>query len=611
MKALTLFAHWERDFLVSKLESCFVVVTFPLLFMPTGIPQRQEVPQQPSVPSGFEIVDVNSNLDPDAVGFAILPDGRILIINQFSGNVKLLTNGILKSEPLLTISNLAGLVEKGLLGIAVDPDFPTPPYIYLFYTYDSEPDLNRVCRFTLSGDLSNPHSDNLAIDPRSEVILIPDMPANSNSHNGGTIRFTRDKTLLVSHGDDKNRGEVQNLTNLKGKILRINRDGSIPHDNPTFPEEPVDKRPELFAFGFRNPFRFTIDRTSGSLFVGDVGQDSREEIDEVRPIGGQNFGWPRFEGSNVFDSETELIPPSQTPPIFEYHIDGKFNSVVALVAYRQQEVPNDFSFPSEYEASIFYADFFDDKIHNLRPDTSSGWVSTEFATGFSKPVDGTLGQDGSIYILEYGTALRKIIFINTPVPVELGSFQANILGHDVILTWQTFSESNVFGFEVQKRSGARNFERVAFLRGGGSPAQTNAYRFKDVNPKIGTNSYRLKQMFSDGSFKYSPVVSVEIAAPKNLALMQNYPNPFNGTTKIHYRVPSGRIHSQGQALRLTILNIRGSHVRTLVDQIRSPGDYFTIWDGKNQHGLNVASGVYVYLVRLGEFSESKKMIYLR
>jgi glucose/arabinose dehydrogenase len=183
------------------------------------------------------------------------------------------------------------------LGIAIDPDFPQEPYIYLFHTYDGSPDSNRVSRFTIEGDLDDPNSDNLTIDAQSQLILIDDMPAENNSHNGGTLRFAPDKTLLVSHGDDQNRSQVQKLENLKGKILRINRDGTIPSDNPTFPSEPQNKRPEIFAFGLRNPFRFCVDPKTAKLFIGDVGQSSREEIDLGSASGGENFGWPRYEGS--------------------------------------------------------------------------------------------------------------------------------------------------------------------------------------------------------------------------------------------------------------------------------------------------------------------------
>ena len=444
-----------------------------------------------SVPVNFAIVDINSNLDGDAIGFDLLPDGRILIISQFSGQVKLVVNGNLKSTPLLTLSNLANRLEKGLLGIAVDPDFPTQPFIYLFHSYAGEPDSNRVSRFTVEGDLSDPNSDSLTIDPSSQFTLIDDMPAENDYHNGGTIRFGTDKKLYISHGDDGNRNLAQDLTTLNGKVLRLNSDGTIPLDNPVFPNEPQGKRDEIFAFGLRNPFRFSIDPQTNQIFLADVGQDSSEEINLFSNMGGENLGWPRYEGTLDFDVNAILSPPAPVFPIWEYLLSGQ-NSVIGLVAYRQQNFPNDFSFPSEYDGNFFYADFYHDEIYNLRPDGSGGWINISFATGFSNLVDGTLGSDGSLFILEYGRSIKKIVYLGDPVPVELSFFKADVNKDKVVLTWQTESESNNFGFEIQCRFSEATFEKIVFIKGSGTSSQPLHYSFEDSNIVIGTLFYRLK-----------------------------------------------------------------------------------------------------------------------
>ncbi|MFB3081370.1 MAG: sorbosone dehydrogenase family protein, partial [Nitrosomonadaceae bacterium] len=369
-----------------------------------------------AVPQDFSLLTINSGLDGDATGFALLPDNRIFVVHQFRGQVKLIVNGVLNSEELLTVPDLQTSSEKGLLGIAVDPDFPNQPYIYLFHSHNSS--TNRVSRFTIEGELQDPTSDNLTIDVDSQLTLVDDMPANAGNHNGGTLRFGSDQTLYISHGDDANSSLVQDLTTLNGKILRINRDGTIPSDNPSFPSEPPGKRSELFCFGLRNPFRFSIDPSTDELFIGDVGSSSREEFDVS--TGGENFGWPRYEGTDDRQTGANLIQPDPTFPIWEYSRLPGSNSGIALVTYRQKNYPSDASFPPEYDGTYFYADFYHDWIRNIRPDGSGGWMSVDFGNGFSSPVDGAIGADGSLYLLEYGQALLQIVYnpVVPPVSVE-------------------------------------------------------------------------------------------------------------------------------------------------------------------------------------------------
>lgn len=165
------------------------------------------------VPPDFILMNINTNLDNDAIGFALLPDERILVVNQFSGTVDLIVNGKLKSSSLLTVPNLEAVKEKGLLGIAIDPDFPGAPHIYLFHSYTGT--TNRVSRFTVEGDLADPNSENLSIPANSQLTLLDDMPAENDIHNGGTIRFGSDKTLYISHGDDAHARSCSGFNNLE------------------------------------------------------------------------------------------------------------------------------------------------------------------------------------------------------------------------------------------------------------------------------------------------------------------------------------------------------------------------------------------------------------
>ena len=126
---------------------------------------------------------------------------------------------------------------------------------------------------------------------------------------------------------------------------------------------------------------------------------------------GENFGWPRYEGTVDFHPNADTIMPTSRFPIFEYPQDENNQfSVIALVAYRQHEFPNDASFPIEYDGTLFYTDFYHNWIYSLRPTGEESWESVEFGTGFTNLVDGALGGDGSIYLLHFGGPLRKVIY---------------------------------------------------------------------------------------------------------------------------------------------------------------------------------------------------------
>jgi len=366
-----------------------------------------------ALPEGFSITDVSGPLDGDATTFALLPDERILVGNQFSGRVQVIVDGALQTDPIFEVPNLRTSNEQGLLGIAVDPDFPDSNYVYLFHSLLSS--VNRVSRYTIEGDLLDPRSDNLTIDEGSERTLIEFQDLRFN-HNGGTLRFGSDRTLYISHGDDADISLVQNLTNLFGAILRINRDGSVPADNPAFDPEPDGARAEIFAFGLRNPFRFAVDPLTDELFIGDVGPEDVEELNISR--GGENFGWPSYLAADPYRSQIPLATSEQTLPIHSYQHVGGMRSVIALLTYRQRDYPNDASFPPEYEGVHFFADFYAGPMRYLRSSQDGGWTAVEFANGFTRPVDAAIASDGGVYILEYGRSIRKIVYTGAGVGSE-------------------------------------------------------------------------------------------------------------------------------------------------------------------------------------------------
>ena len=252
-----------------------------------------------TLPGGFtETVMATGLASPTAM--ALAPDGRIFVTEQ-GGRLRVIKNGALLSTPFVTVTvNFIG--EQGLLGVALDPNFSATQFVYLYYTVKRPKVHNRVSRFTANGDVAA---------PQSEVILFElDAVNDGSNHNGGAIHFGPDEKLYIAVGDAANGSNSQTLSNVLGKMLRLNADGSIPQSNPFYMTPGAN--PSIWALGLRNPFTFAIEPwTGGRLFINDVGQDTWEEIDQGSP--GANYGWPVAEGPTT--------DPRFVSPLYAYALE--------------------------------------------------------------------------------------------------------------------------------------------------------------------------------------------------------------------------------------------------------------------------------------------------
>ena len=208
---------------------------------------------------------------------------------------------------------------------------------------------------------------------------------------------------------------------------------------------------------------------------------------------------------------------------------------------------------------------------------------------------------------------------NAPLPVELSSFTASVVGNSIEINWRTETEVNNYGFEIERTSprpspyegeggeAGRGWEKIGFVNGNGNSNSPKSYSFTDTDVLSGKYSYRLKQIDNDGQFEYSKAIEVAIGLPDKFELSQNYPNPFNPTTKIRYSIPrSTEYYSVLQDVRLKIYDILSNEVATLVNEQKEPGYYEVEFSASE-----LASGVYLYRLQAGSFISTKKMIVVK
>ncbi len=337
-------------------------------------------------------------------------------------------------------------IEHGLLGIEVDPAFDAgAPYVYLFFT---EPDtfINTLARFTYADG---------RLDPSSKRVLLRVPTEPLCCHQAGDLEWGLDGTLFVSTGDtgmSETRPEwelseerlaafqdshdlngyhwsrladsertAQNLADLRGKILRINKDGTIPRDNPFFGQPGI--RWEIYAYGLRNPYRFKVHPQSGALLIGVVGPDARYDYDEynIAARGGENFGWPRSIGRLFYNQWRPEDIPNYVPPMWEYtYATGARSATVGPV----YQATGDAAFPSVFDGKVFIYDwarrwikwaelkpgeFTSDTEADLRRpplDVTMPAMRLTNIRNFDRlaataPISMELGPDGSLYVAEF------------------------------------------------------------------------------------------------------------------------------------------------------------------------------------------------------------------
>ncbi len=339
-----------------------------------------------TLPTGFtETMIANGLSSPTAMDFA--PDGRLFVCLQ-GGQLRVIKNGSLLATPFVTLTvDSAG--ERGLLGVTFDPNFSANNFVYVYYTVPGSPAHNRVSRFTASGNVATPGSE--------FVLLNLNDLSSAGNHNGGAIHFGPDGKLYIAVGENANGSNSQTLSNLLGKMLRINSDGTIPTDNPFFNTATGVNR-AIWALGLRNPFTFAFQPGTTRMFINDVGQSTWEEINDG--IAGSNYGWPTTEGPTS--------DPNFRSPIFWYG-HGSLSTEGCAITGGAFYNPTTVQFPSSYVGKYFFADYCNSWIRVLDPSNNT---AAGFASSASNPVDLKVTNDGSLYYLSIGlAAVFRIQFV--------------------------------------------------------------------------------------------------------------------------------------------------------------------------------------------------------
>jgi uncharacterized repeat protein (TIGR03806 family) len=344
-----------------------------------------------TLPTGFAETKIAEGLNPTTMSFA--PDGRLFLCEK-QGLLRVVVDGVLLPGAVLDLTDkVDGWNERGLLSVCFDPDFPRNGWIYAYYTLNGDPrdkrhesSHNRVSRFTLKGNVA---------DPKSEKVLLEMNPLTKTGwHNGGGLAFGKDGKLYIGTGENNNGPHAQSHENLLGKLLRINKDGTIPQDNPHYRDYKGDNR-AIVALGLRNAFALAVQPETGLLYLSMVGANYEEidRYDTASPPVALNYGWPGIDGPR----KNQDPPEGYQDPAHAYdHGRGEGTALCAGNFYTPSK-PGAGAFPPEYRGRFFFADYrgWIKSIDPANPETPQG-----FATKINRPLDVDIAPDGTLWYIE-------------------------------------------------------------------------------------------------------------------------------------------------------------------------------------------------------------------
>ena len=376
---------------------------------PEPATQQQTRSQQPTPPDEPEQQAALANPPPQIAEFVEALDGRtfeqpiellawpgggLLVAEQRGGVSLYLDDGSVRG--ILDLSERAVFRgEQGLLSVALDPEFAEHPFLYVWYSPRGT-NIARLSRFPVDGTLA---------DPDRELTIL-EVPQPYPNHNGGALRFGPDGMLYLGIGDggaaNDPHNHGQDRSTLLGTIIRIDVRGAstqypyrVPPDNPLLGVAGV--RPEIYAWGMRNPWRMSFDPQTGALWVADVGQNRVEEVGIVAP--GGNHGWNVFEGTECFGRDEDCAALDHIPPLAEYGHDLGC-SVTGGVVYRGAELP-------WLQGAYLFADYCSGRVWALEQ-INGAWQMRELAQLDAQIASFGINAEGEVYLLAFRAPILRL-----------------------------------------------------------------------------------------------------------------------------------------------------------------------------------------------------------
>lgn len=464
--------------------------------------------------AGFISVPVNAQVNIDLspplitglnqpMQFVSANDGSNKIyIPQKEGVIKVYDNAFNLLDTLVTVTGMQSSGEQGLLSLVFHPDYATNG---LFFVYHNNTAGNLVIsRYKISS--SNVNEADVA--SRVQVLEVPH-PGQTN-HNGGEMHFGSDGFLYLSTGDGGGGGDIpnnaQNDAVLLGKILRLQVNASLTPPYYTIPATNTSGT-LVYSKGLRNPYRWSFDRQTNDMWIGDVGQNSWEEINfrAAANINGTNYGWRCYEG-NVTYNTTGCGPMSNYVfPVHTYVNGPGSASVTGGNVYRGNLYP-------AYRGQYIAADFYTGDYYHIISNGAGGFTTVVQPGGQTNIVDFGEDEQGEIFAVSLGAGAVYRVIPRAVTPVSLTSFNGVAVNNNVNLFWKTEQESALLNYEIEYSENGMLFQKIGTVPARNS-SREELYNFLHTNSSRALQFYRLKILNADGSFKYSAIIKIQNSQP--------------------------------------------------------------------------------------------------
>ena len=555
-----------RMILRNPVKATFLIFTF--LFITTVSDSQPDVSYKPFISSSeglsspIELVSAPG----DATG-------RLFIVEK-SGTIRIWNGSNLLPNSFLDISSLvADDGERGLLSMAFHPQYQSNGFFFVYYT-NTDGDIT-VARYHVS---PNPNVAEPVASPTTTTLI--SIPKNFSNHNGGHLQFWTVGTtnyLYFATGDGGSSNDpdnnAQNPNSYLGKMIRINVDA------PPY-------NPEIWALGLRNPFRWSFDRNTGDIWIGDVGQNAKEEINfRALGAGGANYGWACVEGTEnnanaPGDADCDAVKAVDVLPVMDYDNPAEGRSVIGGYVYRGSEFPG-------LQGYYLATDFYSGRLWLIRPG-DAGWdisVKTGLPTGIASISEAANGTLYAVSLTE--NSIYKIV-IPVVIPLTLISFSGTPMNGYNELKWITESEENMDKYIVEYSTDGISYSTAGEVVSANNTSRSiYLYRHTTINT---TNVYyRLKMSELNGTHKYSPVIRIG-------------PDKETGVKIYSTFITTGLVNiiSWQPVERVTITNTTG--IQLFSKEMNGATGYFNIPIPALQKGL------YIIRVSGKDFQQTEKLV---